>query len=617
MSRNKTKPFLVKPSVTEITRFLQSDIGKLCAGQLTDVDNMPILSGGALRSMLREKQIVIPPSEELAGVYTLTDVHDPAYEIPTSASWVYAHICPASVLQYAGSLDTTSRMLVGSGGKPGKTADGYRNILAAFSDGETIYVLYDAVYNIIDQRREMEYTAVGTGIVVQLNGMPSASLGTRTIAYTLTQLWMDTIDRNGNVTALLIDGNLKKRKEYSNSVAKATLISADKKNFRYCSADWLPQIGAAYSASPDAMYETYYPALGSAYALTGYYASKERHIVRYNNRSGENGGGEQLLVLPDMLLLSCQNGIWSQQSLASSVPKMTAAVQHFERLYGIAGNTLYASAAGNCTEYTEAVDGLPVTAAWKIVTADIGGFTAITSFDGKVIVFTASSMMTVRGTELPFSLSYVGAYGCPSSLAVVAYGDWLYFSSGETILRYNGSRVENIGDVLPREYTFSKAKLSVANGMILVTFPEFSGMYFFDPQSACWSKRSADAGEFLDGGGDVLLRRNGTAKRFYRIFAENGSFSAAVSLGMHARRCIRAVTLTAFLESGAVLQVKDGAGNSVMTLYGESKTVNATTHLRGTYADCGNLSVAGSGDVTLYGMRVQHTPTGNALRQIG
>lgn len=620
MSRYGTKPLGGAKKILEMDRFTGLDIGKLQCGQLTDVGNMHILTGGALRSLLEEKKITVTPSPAIAGVYTYSSSYDPRYETKTTAAWVYQNVCPADVLNYASGLTSTSRIMVADVGKPGKTEAGYRNVLAAFSDGEKTYILYDAVYNIIDQRRDEEYSAVGTGILVQYVSTYDETLGLWAIAYTLTQLWLDTIDASGRITSVLVTGYLKRRKKYSDNYAKATLISTDGENFRYASAEWLPTLGVVYSASPDAIYENYYATLGTAHTAVSYLAVKNRRLVRYSNRTAGEGvygeTGEKLLLLPEMQLLTNSGGTWGAATPSETIPQMDAAVQHFERLYGISGDRLYVSAAGNCTDYTEAVDGLPVTAAWQTVTADVGGFTAIASFDGQVVVFTAYSMMTVRGIELPFSLSYIGAYGCPSAEAVTVLGDWLYFSSGSAILRYNGSRVENIGTGLAPNYTFSAAKLTAAEGLVAVSFPEFAGLYFYDPQSESWSCRHSAAADFPDGCGGLLLRTADGGTLPYRIFAEAGDFSAAVSLGCGERRCIRAISVTAFLASGAVLRLSDDAGNCWLTVNGEGRIVTRTAAIRGLYTDCADLLLSGSGDVTLYCVRVQYTPIGNRLRHI-
>lgn len=614
MSRYTVRPIAGKRASLEIDGFSGLDIGSIAPGQLTDAHNMHVLSGGALHTLLSEKKITLSDSEPLGGVYTLYSLYDARYEKQVTPEWVYQNICPEAVMHYENNLQSASRILLADVGMPGKVNGGYRHLIAAFSDGEDTYVLYDAVYNMIDQRRTDTYSKVGDGYTVQFYNGFLATEKTYAAAGTLTQLWMDRISPAGNVTALLISATFKQRTKLNSGFSKATLISENGKTCRYAGSGYLPDLGEAYNASPDAVYERAYPTLAADYTPISAWEGDMRRLVRYNNRTageGEYGAvGEKLLLLPDMRLLVHESDGWRIAEETDSIPEMTAAVQHFDRLFGIAGDRLYASASGNCTDYAVSEDPTAVHTAWETVTPSLGGFTAIASFDGQVVVFTASSMMTVRGTALPFSLSYVGAYGCRSQDAVAALGGWLYFASDGDILRYNGSRVESIGQGLPRDYVLADARLCTAGGLLAVSLIEMDGLYFYDPQSKSWSSRHGKAAIGFPGEG-LMLASPGVVSVPYRIFGGDGDFSATVSLGCGAHRRLCAVTVTARLAPQAVLQVKDAAGNTLLQLddvYGE--TVTRTAALPGVYTDMAEFSLTGKGDVTLYCLRVQYVQLG-------
>lgn len=601
MSRHATVPFGQGEKTLHIERFRGMDVGSLLSGQLTDAHNVHILSGGALHSMLAEQQIPLADSAPLGGVYTLCDEYDADYETRVNADWVYENLCPKSVLQYNKGLETTARLSVADVGMPGKQNGAYRRVISAFSEGDRLYVFYDAVYNLIDQRRYQEYEKVGSGIVstfyTEDDGEYYAAV------CTLTQLWVDCIDARGRIESRLVDAYLRERGRLDSPYDKATLVQKGTDPFHYISSNYIPQLGAAYSGSPDRVYTDIYPTLATRYAAESALTDRDRRAVRCYNRDpgeGELGAvGEKLLLLPDMQLLAREDG-WSLTDVSAALPQMTAAVQHFDRLFGIYGSHLYASAAGNCADFGEGTD---ASAAWHTVTPDGGGFTAILSFDGQVVVFTERSMLTVRGSELPFTLSYVGAWGCPRAEAAVALGDWLYFVSGNDLLRYNGSRVESIGRALMRDLVLADAILTAADGKVAVSVIGFDGVLFYDPASESWSaRRGATPDRFL---GETML----AGGALYRLFAKEGDFAADVCLGSGTRRRITSVTFTAYLAPQSILRLEDADGNVLLRMdevYGETATHTAAVHTL--YNESEPLRLTGSGEVILYGITLRYAP---------
>lgn len=615
--------FTVKGSkkAIDIQRFSGADAGSRVCGGLKDTDNVTVLGGGAVKSMLTAKNIDVGVSPSYAGVYTYTSTYDPSYEIYTTPEWVYAHVCPESVLNYEIGVTSASRVLVADGGLEGKTEEGYRNIIAAFAEGEDAYIFYDAVCNIIDQRRIEEFSKVGTGIVSQYYSGESEEEGTSTVIYTVTQLWLDVI-KDGKITTSLVDASLKKRKLLNSSYDKATLISEDNKNFKYASTSYLPSLGVAYNASPDKVYRDVYPTLATAYAAESSFGSEMRHIVRYRNRNNSTAPygseGEKLLMLPDMRLINNQDESWSLEEKTSLIPEMDGAVQHFERLFGYKGDRLYASSVGDCTDYTEGEDNLPATAAWQTVTSDRGGFTAIASFDGKVVAFTSQSMMTVRGILLPFSVTYIGAYGCKSQSALAVCGGYLYFASFDGIYRYNGSSVQCISGTLPKGIAYENAHISVAKGIVTARFEEYDGLYLYEPLGGNWTRQKGNSLTAIspDGdGGKLLYYENGY--KLYDVFSQSGDCSFSVLLGGGERKRICTVTVTAFLADGAILSLLGRNGGEVMRIVGDGgETVTRSCILKNGYYDSEALHFCGYGDITLYEVRAEYYAAKNRLRHI-
>ena len=308
-------------------------------------------------------------------------------------------------------------------------------------------------------------------------------------------------------------------------------------------------------------------------------------------------------------------GKWSLGAVNDTMPPLNAAVQHFERLYGICGDTLYVSCAGQCTNFTEGEDNQPITAGWRTVTSDSSGFTAITSFDGKVVVFTENSMMTVRGTELPFSLSYEGDFGCASGEMLATSGGSLYFISRDGVMMYSGNSVKNIGLPLGTGFDPSYAKLSATNGMVMLFSGNEGMIYYYDTESGQWIS-GMRAGEVCFAGTRMLVN-SGSGYSLYIMFEEISDFSFAVAFKNRGRIRLRQISLTTEVGHESFLCLVDRQGRELMRIDsppGEILTRNCL--LPRSYSDHGEIFFYGSGDVRLYSMRVEYAPLNCSTRRI-
>lgn len=608
----------------DIERFFGLDSGNAKAGRLFDSDGVTVLSGGGLKSLLAAREIDVGESPSLEGVYSYYSYVDSDYEIKTTADWVYKNICPSSVLNYGKGLTAASRILVADVGKAGKTNGGYRNVLAAYSAGEKLYVLYDAVYNIIDQRRSDEYSVLGTGYMITFDGKTSSVDETRTTVCTLTQVWLDVIDKD-KVSSFLVDAVLVSHGNLGSTYAKSRLVAKKDKIFKYTSTEYAPDLGTSYTLYPDKVYTEIYPVLATDYPTVSAFSDRERHFVRYFNRDGDGSlygsAGEKLILLPEMRLLTNSGGEWALEAASDTIPMMEGAVQHSDRLFGYYGGTLYASVSGNCADYTMAVGNLPATDGFSTVTSDEGGYTAIVSFDEKVVAFTEQSMMTVSGSGLPFSLSYEGKYGCKSSQALTVCGGYLYFASHGGIYRYSGSRVECISGVLPHGFLYEEARLTSYRGMVAVHLMEHDGLYIYNPESDSWTRQKKDGIDtfFSDGSGQYAFYSNNGSK-LYRLFSDKSDFSFAVSVGGGERKRICTVTFCADIGDDGSIFLTDEEGNILIEvdgIYGDyGKRVTRSCPLRNKYCDTDNIYFRGSGDVTLLSLRIEYLPITNRLRHI-
>ena len=621
--KNKCKVAIFSQKGSEalnIKSFIGEHFDALKDGMLCDSDNVRVLSGGAVASMLASRKVDIGAYESIEGVYTFCSDWDSEYETNTTPEWVYENICSAETLNYEKWHLVASRIMVKDIGMPPKNESGYRNILGAFSDGDKTYVFYDAYYNIIDERRQEEFKAIGSGLAYVFYSGNDGNYSGSIYVYSLSQIFLDVIDSDGNVETSLVSARLDNGKRISDSkYYRSMMVSTDKENYKYVSADYIPTLGQSYTAYFDRVYTEIYPVLDSECPSFVYTYPSPRRLVRYSNREKREApfgdGGEKMLLLPDMRLLERTDGRWTLSEKSEKMPTLYAAVQYFDRLFGICGESLYASVLGECSNFTEATDNIPSSGGWQTVTGDDGGFTAITSFDGKVVVFTNNSMMTVRDTELPFTLSYVGDYGCISQEGLKAIGNSLYFVSTNGVMCYNGSSVKKISSALPQGIDYSMAKLTAALGMLILYLGDHGETWFYEESSGQWSRRRMSASELYFAGEGALIKE-GKGYSFYRIFDEFGEFSFKIALSNSGRRKVKSISVTAKAGFDSELVLFCGEDALLGISYPEEQTVTRTYYPRMLYCDNVELSFAGYGDCTLYGIRIEYADVSNVARKI-
>ncbi len=597
--------------VLDISTFSGEHRGVLSDGQLVDSDGVTVLSGGALCSLLKARKLDIMHNVTLLseGAYSLCTEHDCDYETYVTPEWVYQNICPKDILAYETWQLPGSRILVKSTGEEGKSENGYRRVLGAFDDGDKIFVFYEACYIIVDERRSATHTKLDKGYVMYFNAGLSGDLNGSVTVYSLSQLLLDVIDADGLISTSLVDARIVQRKKITESkYKKSTLASTDGVTYRYLSSDYLPSLGGSYTVNYDRVYTEIYPTLAEDYASVYFGYLGPKRAVRYSNMTdGEEPFGtigEKLMLLPDMHLLSQSDGMWALSDEKADTPTLYAAVQYFDRLFGIGGDTVYASHAGACTNFSESLDET-VLGSWRMVTADEGGFTAITSFGGKVVVFTAASMMTVRGSEKPFNLSFVGEHGCVSQDALTTLDGLLYFVSREGVMCYNGSSVKKISAPLPRSADYTMATLTAADGILVLSVLD-GGFWIYEPQSGQWSRIKADVSDALFVGETAILRSSGGSVP-YRFFDEFGDFSFAISLVNGGRRRIKSISVTAQVGIDSELALLDENGDVQMCIYDTDDEIVTRTFLPcAFYLDHGKIRFEGMGDCTLYALRIEY-----------
>ena len=609
--------------ILEITDFSGLSRRSAETGSLLEAEGIRLLSEGTLASVLGRVQVSVPDSTLQPGVYTLYDHYDSVYETQTTADFIYRNICPAEIMAYSDAEIIAARVLVGENLLPGKTADGYRNLLGAFADSSAFYIFYDAVVNIIDHRRADSYEAVGSGIVVQFESLKST---TSTYAYTVHQLWLDVITPGKGVTSQMIGAQRTQLFSVSASRERATLVSEDKTTYRYVSAEYTPDLGASYSIRMDAIYTAEYEKLNGRTPQYAPYAAGMT-VARYRRPLTSIGGQPVAartysLILPTMQLLSESEGAVSVEEPLVGIPQMEQAVQHFGRLFGICGTEIYASKDGDCTDFTLPAAGSADTAAAWTASAPggEGAFTALASFDGKVAAFTEKSMLVVEGNALPFTLSYVGAFGCQSQAALAAAGAYLYFVSDTGVMRYNGTSVKPVGSGL-MPGSFAGASLAAADDTLLLCLPGSKTIYLYDLVSEMWSTRRAHFSEMLLFGAEkmaALVARDTENWQLSLVSGGAAQYAFSLLLDFPQRRRVYRISVTAELAAGATLSAAREDGSVLFSAAGTDGVLRAYSFApRNLYLESDVLRFFGVGLVKIHTLRLEYAEVENTFGRYG
>lgn len=626
---------------TAITHFSGLSKNRFASGQLTHADGVRLSSGDAVASLGGTASLYDASCGELLapGIYTTCSYYDADYETKVTKDWVYTHIAAESAVA-ADGYKGEFRFLVAPTEEYGKNADGYRHVAGFFCNGDELCVVYTAAMHIISERFFATLDGYDSGMVVTADATQSTKDGTGVFVQTLTQLLLDRYLPNGSVKTQLLDATLYLHETLTGKAATHRVLVAPKGgDFHHVTDTYMPAVGS-YTFYPDTLKETYYPTLQTAYPLhtRGYFERlRKASFCLYAGASSTLGVSRRFLLLPEMLELYESGGVYKAEAVTHSVI-LNAAVQLFDRLYGITETQIHASRCGTTDSFTTPTasgaaapsDTAAVTdtrAAWcDTVKGADEAFTAITAFDGKVIAFTARSMLTVRGQELPFELAYIGAYGCLSAEALAVSEKYLYFVSEAGVMRYDGARVTALDAPLaPGQY--AGAALMCTGDLLLLSVPGQGGIWLCDTAGGGWSFRrdAADTSDLLFPGDsresthfrDAALLRVGDGYRPVQLFGADGSFSVSVAADFAGRRRLCSVTLVAAIGKDAALSVTAADGRVLHTFTGTDGKVRAyTALLKNAYIDSGELHLAGSGSVRLFAVSLAAKEIDSLRRRI-
>lgn len=306
-------------------------------------------------------------------------------------------------------------------------------------------------------------------------------------------------------------------------------------------------------------------------------ADEGREIVQFNlySNPADPLGGEYRhmgIVFPDGIFFSLDTDTPEieapEQTLGKPLPRLSHICVHLSRLFGTAGDRIYASAYNDPQDWNvDTVTDTGAQNAWAATvqsnTAAGGDFSALTVFGGQLHAFKEGFCHVLSGTKNPFRVGDLFPVGtsCPRSVAEV--GGKLFFADRAQIYRYNGDALTPIGDALG-EKDLSGALGCAGNGMYYLCLPATGEVFVYAVESGAWSA----LGRVCEGGratlmaaseeGPLLLDENG---RLYLLSTEaEHRFTCALSpLVAEGEELLRLSRL--------VLTVEGEAGDEIRAAY--------------------------------------------------
>lgn len=237
-------------------------------------------------------------------------------------------------------------------------------------------------------------------------------------------------------------------------------------------------------------------------------AGAVREIVQFNVYSDPTDplGGEYRhmgIIFPDGVFfplgtdtptLECP-----EQTDGRPLPRLSHITVHLSRLFGAAGDRLYASAYNDPQNWNVDTAGdIGAANAWATTvqsnTEASGDFSALTVFGGQVHAFKEGFCHVLSGTKNPFRVGDLFSVGAAAPRSLAEVGGRLYFADREQVYRYNGDTPVAIGAPLGGA-DLSGALGCAGSGLYYLYLPSLDEMLVLSTDTGAWSSLGRVCGE--------------------------------------------------------------------------------------------------------------------------
>ena len=320
------------------------------------------------------------------------------------------------------------------------------------------------------------------------------------------------------------------------------------------------------------------------------------------------------ILLPDRLVFEPEAATLALTPLAGEgeMPALTHGCVHLSRLFGAAGDRLFASAYNDPRNWQlDTANEMNPAGAWAAAvqsnTRADANFTALTVYGGHVLAFKQNFCHVLNNNKNPFRTADLMPYGTRDGRTLAEVGGKLFFVSDEGVCRYNGDAVTLVSEPLG-EVDMTGACAAGARGLYWLYLPARARVYVYAEETQAWSALpNFAAGEInaMCGSEDgcYLVERNG---RIYLAEAGGyGAFSLTTgsllqeALGRAARLALAvpgagdSALLVSYIDtSGRITPLAQHTGQG-MTQWVRSRVFTPADY-------GGSLQISGYGQVTVH-----------------
>lgn len=313
-------------------------------------------------------------------------------------------------------------------------------------------------------------------------------------------------------------------------------------------------------------------------------------------------------------------------SISRDVPDLDFVCVNENRLWGCAGDVIYASKLGDPFNFN-VFDGLS-TDSWQSGTVDAGDFTACVSYLGYPVFFKEDTVYKVYG-DRPDNFQWTASArlgvlpGSHKSLAVA--GETLYYLSRAGICAYTGGIPAVISAPLGMNARFEDAVAGSDGLRYYVSMSDGTtrSLYVYDTQVRVWHREDASdplCFAFTDGGLYMLLKTGGlwrmdgqdgvqeAAFGWTARFADSSRFYETTDTGSQNKKGLLRLLLRCEMEAGASLTVHvrydGGAWEAKRTVTAtEKQSCHVPLILR--RCDHYTLKLTGTGGARIYSLTAE------------
>lgn len=336
-------------------------------------------------------------------------------------------------------------------------------------------------------------------------------------------------------------------------------------------------------------------------ATKGTVTSGTKSMVDFNGK---------VIIMPDKKYYDYSTDVFNvitDVGAGVAVPDMDYICIHMNRIFGVKGSSIYATALGQYNNWTTFAG--ESTDAWaKDVASEGGDFTGIVSYQNHPILFKKEMMYELYNNKPDYVTQPVNKIGCLSSRAIVEANSILYFVGSKGVYAYTGGVPRLISNNLNE--TYSDAVLGTDGKLLYVSL--YNGtvwnLYVYDTQTGLWVREDNLQGiQFTKIGEHVYcLAKDGKLYKFnsgtennIEWYLETKNFTEEI----FNRKGNGIIRIRIELESGSSVNVYTSVDDRDYKLhksYSARGTNTFSTMVRIQMSDSFRIKLSGKGNFKLY-----------------